>query len=36
MVLVGKPTVKRTFGRPRRRCNNIKIDQEVDATVDWI
>lgn len=36
MVLVGKPTGKRTFGRPRRRCDNNKIGQEVDATVDWI
>ena len=29
MVLVGKPTGKKTFGRLRRRCDNIKIDQEV-------
>jgi len=29
MVLVGKATGKKTLGRPRRRCDNIKIDQEV-------
>jgi hypothetical protein len=29
MVLVGKPTGKKPLGRPRRRCDNITIDQEV-------
>jgi len=29
MVLVGKPTGKKTLGRPRRICDNIKINQAV-------
>ena len=39
MVLVGKPEVKRTLGRHRRRWeDNIKMDlQEVESGgMDWI
>jgi hypothetical protein len=38
-VLVGKPEVKRSLGKPRRRCkNNIKMEiQDGDVGgMDWI
>ena len=36
-VLVGKPEVKRTFGRSRSRCeDNIKVDLQEVGCGAWI
>ena len=38
-ILIGKPTVKRSLGRPRRRCeDNIKMDvEEIDIDAgNWV
>jgi hypothetical protein len=37
-VLVGKPEEKRSFGRPRRRWEDMKMDIQVVGwrSMDWI
>jgi hypothetical protein len=37
-ILVGKPKGKRTLGRPRRRCRDVKMDLRVTGwgDMDWV